>query len=533
MAAPAITDPSLTPSYILTEGRSTATVSARVSTTDTLVRVSSRVLREGLPDDNTRSDPLLDDGAGPADAVSGDVTANDGRFTSNGLYTDCCAEVGPRMVRIKAETQAADGLRHATAIDVSPFQVSTDPVEGGPPPTTTTALPVTPVTPVTPAIGPGTETPASVTPPAGGEAAALATIAAQATRIAELEAPSGGTPPTVVTPPSTLIPPTVPPIDAGATPPAGVDEAWIDLTVDTTTPRVGDVVLVRGQATGIGLPVFTVSVRDVGAELPYAVATIDDTGQVDIQAPGTGVLEVAEAHGETNGVAIALRAVAPGQALVTVSATGEVRDASGAYVTGGAISDPVIVSVDAASAGASPPPGTDTSPAPAGPTAAAADFITPDPAECTIAPRTADTLAALVAAPDEAAADALAAARIDETLTVPDGAPADAATTAAVVATYRLMEACFNAGNDLAAYALWTDDALRQIQAAPPTSAPTPVPVAERSAFRVDEVRVLPDGRVVAVWEERTPLFTTTLVQVLVRQGDRHVVEDTVDAAGA
>ena len=37
----------------------------------------------------------------------------------------------------------------------------------------------------------------------------------------------------------------------------------------------------------------------------------------------------------------------------------------------------------------------------------------------------------------------------------------------------------------------------------------------------------------VDIWEERTPLFTTTLVQVLVRQGDRHVVEDTVDAAGA
>ena len=75
--------------------------------------------------------------------------------------------------------------------------------------------------------------------------------------------------------------------------------------------------------------------RDVGAELPYAVATIDSTSQVDIQAPGTGALEVAEAHGGADGVEIALRAVVPGQALVTVSATGEVRDASGAYAMGG------------------------------------------------------------------------------------------------------------------------------------------------------------------------------------------------------
>ena len=63
--APAITDASLTPSYVLTEGRSTATVSARVSTTNTLLRVSSRVLRAGLPDDNTRTDPLLEMGPVP------------------------------------------------------------------------------------------------------------------------------------------------------------------------------------------------------------------------------------------------------------------------------------------------------------------------------------------------------------------------------------------------------------------------------------------------------------------------------------
>jgi hypothetical protein len=147
-----------------------------------------------------------------------------------------------------------------------------------------------------------------------------------------------------------------------------------------------------------------------------------------------------------------------------------------------------------------------------------------------VPPRAAEELATLAANPDQAATDALAAARIDATLTIPDGAPADAATTAAVVASYRLMVACFNAGNDLAAYALWSDEALRQIQAQPPTGEPTPVPEEERSAFRVTEVRLLPDGRVVAVWEERTPLFATTLVQILGRPGDRYVVEETVDA---
>ena len=145
-------------------------------------------------------------------------------------------------------------------------------------------------------------------------------------------------------------------------------------------------------------------------------------------------------------------------------------------------------------------------------------------------PRTTAELATLAANPDQAATDALATARINATLTIPDGAPADAATTAAVAASYRLIVACFNAGNDPAAYALWSDEALRQIQAQPPTGEPTPVPEGERSAFRVTEVRLLPDERVAAVWEERTPLFATTLVQILARQGDRYVVEETVDA---
>jgi hypothetical protein len=158
------------------------------------------------------------------------------------------------------------------------------------------------------------------------------------------------------------------------------------------------------------------------------------------------------------------------------------------------------------------------------------DFMTPDPAECTLTPRTAEELAALAATPDQTATDALAAARIDAALTVPEGALADATTTAAALQTYRLMVACFNAGNDLAAYALWSDKALRQIQAQPPTGEQTPVPEGERSAFRVKEVRLLPDGRVAAVWEERTPLFATTLVQVLTRQGDRYLVDETLDA---
>jgi hypothetical protein len=173
---------------------------------------------------------------------------------------------------------------------------------------------------------------------------------------------------------------------------------------------------------------------------------------------------------------------------------------------------------------APPAPGTEPGVPPAG------ELITPDPAECTVAPRTLDDLRAIAATPDQAATDALLAAVAIPGLDLPAGQPADAATVEAIEATYRQMTACFNAGNDLAAYALWTDDALRQIPVSPPPAdAPTVLPEGDRSAFRVTQVRVLPDGRVVAVWEERSTVFSTTVVQALLLQDGRYLVDETLD----
>jgi dipeptidyl aminopeptidase/acylaminoacyl peptidase len=128
--APSVTGASLTPDFLLSEGRSSAAVSALVSTSDAIQRVSSRALREGLPDDNVRAGPLLDDGTG-----AGDAAAEDGLFTNTGLMTDCCAVIGPRTLRIKAETEATDGIQDATAIDVAPFAVVASGNQAPPPPT--------------------------------------------------------------------------------------------------------------------------------------------------------------------------------------------------------------------------------------------------------------------------------------------------------------------------------------------------------------------------------------------------------------
>ncbi|MBA2445847.1 MAG: PD40 domain-containing protein [Nocardioidaceae bacterium] len=381
--APAIDDPNVSPQYVLTEGGSTATVSARVTPPSGSLWVSSRVLRDGLPDANTYTGQLADDGA-----TSGDATAQDGLFTSNGIYTDCCAEVGPRTLRIKAENRASDGLQHATAVDVAPFQVSTTPIEGGPTPTTPS-----PATPPIPTVPPPTTVP-------GMDLAAQATIAAQAALIATLEAQpavtaSAGLTPTLIVPSPTLppVPPTVPPL----------------LTPLPVTPP-----------TGPGLT----------------------------------------------------------QATPTPDA-----------------------------------------------------FITPDPAECTITPRAAEALSSLTASPDPAVIGAFAVASAAPGLDIPAGIPADEAIMRVIEDTYRLMTACFNAGNDLAAYALWTDDGLRQFQVSPPAGAQAPRPEGERFGFRVTEVRTLPDGRVAAVWDQLAFRSSATFVQLLVQQDNRYMIDETIDLA--
>ncbi|MCC6313332.1 MAG: hypothetical protein IT337_04925, partial [Thermomicrobiales bacterium] len=89
---------------------------------------------------------------------------------------------------------------------------------------------------------------------------------------------------------------------------------------------------------------------------------------------------------------------------------------------------------------------------------------------------------------------------------VPAGEPTDAATAAGVTATVRELVACFNAGELLRAYGLYTPRYLgsllsRQAQfgRAAYDSLATPMPAnpEERAAILgIENVRVLPDGRI-------------------------------------
>jgi len=192
-------------------------------------------------------------------------------------------------------------------------------------------------------------------------------------------------------------------------------------------------------------------------------------------------------------------------------------------------------------------------------TAAAGLPVVPDPAECTVAPRSLDSVRVVLgdpppapageaplpaegplpleepdggppaapggganANPGEPPADA---EPLDPELggeppvpmgfSLPPGEPADAATTAAVTATVRRFVACANARDVARMYGLVTDAFLRQSFGNQPTTeavvaylSATPVarPAAERTELvAVREVRRLPDGRVGALVDDRDP----------------------------
>jgi Tol biopolymer transport system component len=134
--APIIDDLRVNPASIPIAGAANATVTARVTSANSFLRVGLVVLAGGLDDGDTGSSggALADDGAGNGDAIAGD-----GVFTSNTVAANCCAVSGLRTVRVQAETMATDGKRHAAALDGGPFAITGGvdaivPPAGGTPP---------------------------------------------------------------------------------------------------------------------------------------------------------------------------------------------------------------------------------------------------------------------------------------------------------------------------------------------------------------------------------------------------------------
>ena len=149
------------------------------------------------------------------------------------------------------------------------------------------------------------------------------------------------------------------------------------------------------------------------------------------------------------------------------------------------------------------------------------------------------------------AAAATPAAEERTSVTIPLGPRADEATAAAVAATVSEVFACFEAGDALRAYALFTDDLARQFGPEPGTpreeaeafltggfpeeATPEGEPVGGEAAgaqiVAVTDVMELPDGRVGAFAVDQEAGDYGTVYVMFERQGDRLLADELVEFA--
>lgn len=155
-------------------------------------------------------------------------------------------------------------------------------------------------------------------------------------------------------------------------------------------------------------------------------------------------------------------------------------------------------------------------------------FVTPDPAECLIEPRTLESVTALAGTP----------AVMVEVPSLDGAVPADEDVVATVTAIAQESVACFNAGNFLAQFAFYSDEAILAIMP-PGTTAddlagflgadPEPLPLEARESVLVKDVMVLPDGRVTALFVMRNLEGTFTTFITLEPQGDTYIITSDID----
>lgn len=146
-----------------------------------------------------------------------------------------------------------------------------------------------------------------------------------------------------------------------------------------------------------------------------------------------------------------------------------------------------------------------------------------DPTLCAVEPR---TLASLEAIVDQPAADGTDV-RLPIRYAPYDGEPAGDVAASQVTAVLRELAACFNAGDWLRAYALFSDDALRlALYPEDLDWAATPVPLEAVDYFAepvVWDVRVQGDGRVTALVDFDGEVALVTFIWD--EAGERYVID--------
>jgi hypothetical protein len=144
----------------------------------------------------------------------------------------------------------------------------------------------------------------TIMPPVMPPSASVASCAIQATRTPAPNAP------TVVS--------------SGAGQPERQVDPHVEICAGATRLKVGDRFVVLGMPVDVGLPIYTLSIKDSGAT-EEAFVGVDYNNKLSPSRGASRVLEVEAAKGEMRLVAFLLRAREPGAAVIGISASGEIH----------------------------------------------------------------------------------------------------------------------------------------------------------------------------------------------------------------
>lgn len=165
----------------------------------------------------------------------------------------------------------------------------------------------------------------------------------------------------------------------------------------------------------------------------------------------------------------------------------------------------------------------------------------PPPADCTVQPRSEASLLNLQGTPvaGQVPEEGQNYVRVPS---VPDGSAVDAATQRAILATIRTWTACVNAGDQLRALALFSDDYFRRIVLTQGAFTDSFVKSLEKihkeekknwlPVPTMKDWRKLPDGRVGAVVLSVRNKTDVTPFYVFAKHGDRWLIDEILEITG-
>jgi hypothetical protein len=121
----------------------------------------------------------------------------------------------------------------------------------------------------------------------------------------------------------------------------------IEIDLSQTLYKVGDIITIVGQVVDIGLPYYTVIVRDEGVQDAPPVAEVTYENQVTLKENSSKVLELQSASATMNQITLTFLAKSAGKTTVTIQAIGEVHQGSGGAALWQGGSGEVVIIVEA------------------------------------------------------------------------------------------------------------------------------------------------------------------------------------------